>query len=150
MIPAYEDFDRIVIVGGPRCGKSKLAERLERVIWHTDDMIMGSLNDSGVAIAQWFERPGPWVIEGVTATTALEYWFACNGYRPPCDCVLALWKPVIPLNRVQQNMLRHLRYRWSNIQASLAQTGVSVRDVVIQGGCGADGYPTDPGHPWNR
>jgi hypothetical protein len=105
-------------------------------------MILKNMYVSGEAIADWLDRPAPWVIEGVTATLALRAWLKAhtqidfNGYpandERPCDCVLMLWFPIITLTDEQHSMLNELKKRWGSVQHELVRRGVEVQTVVLR------------------
>jgi hypothetical protein len=130
----YEAYSRIVIVGGPRCGKTSLAEKLGKpVLLHTDDLILDSLQESGEAIASWFAQPGPWVIEGVTAIHALLAWLETRAARP-CDLVLIMWVPLARLTAAQRRMTEILKSDWAGVPLELIKRGVVVKGVRFQHG----------------
>jgi len=124
----YDQYERIVILGGPRCGKTTLANKLNRLTFHTDDFKFPHLQESGAAVVQWFARPGPWVIEGVVAILALQEWMRMYEVAP-CDCVLAMWTPVVKLTPDQIRMFNLLRKYWSGLPLDLNERGVVVKQV---------------------
>lgn len=85
--------DRIVIVGGPRCGKSQLAKALRArgfptfcgdphdkvkepepgVTYLREGMGMGS-DSSRYIVDNWLPMPGPWVLEGHIMARVLRKW----------------------------------------------------------------------------
>lgn len=73
---------RIVVVGGPRTGKTTYAHRLaaersfpDGALRHTDELV-GVLewSEASDEVARWLDEPGPWLIEGVAAVRALRKW----------------------------------------------------------------------------
>lgn len=108
---------RIVIAGGPRTGKTTLSAQLGRKlgtpVYHTDDLLssapVGALkrrdNWSGQSdeVARWFDRPGSWIIEGVTVPRALRKWLAANKGLP-CDKVIWLKTAKASRNKGQETM----------------------------------------------
>jgi hypothetical protein len=129
----YDAYSRIVIVGGPRCGKTALAAMLNKPVFHTDDLILGSLQQSGDAIASWFNKPGPWVIEGVTSIIALRTWLESYPTRP-CDCVLIMWVPLARLSSDQRRMTETLKMVWTGVPLELVKRGVVVKGVRFSHG----------------
>ncbi len=138
----YQEHDRIIVVGGPCCGKTTLSNSFKRPVFHTDDLILDNPFTSGRAIADWIDRPAPWVIEGVTATLALRFWLKAHSEidaaghpvvdMQPCDCVLQLWQPLIRLTQEQQSMLDMLKAQWLGIQSELHRRSVTIRTIVVQ------------------
>ncbi len=86
-------MNRIVIVGGPRCGKSRLARELRKrgyptfcgdpfdkvkepepqVTYLRDGMGMGSESSRHI-VDRWLPMPGPWVLEGHIMARVLRKW----------------------------------------------------------------------------
>ena len=91
---------RILISGGPRTGKTTLAQTLAGSMADgarlrgTDDLI-GKLEWSNASqeVAKWLCEPGPWIIEGVAAERALRKWLAENGTTLPFDLWIVLLEP---------------------------------------------------------
>ncbi len=120
---------RVVIVGGPRCGKTTRAKALAATglqARHTDDLI-GKLDWSAASeeVSRWFALPGPWVIEGVAAVRALRKWLASHGGQP-CDQVEVMRKPFTQLNAGQASMLKSFETMWAEINHQLRARGVTV------------------------
>lgn len=121
---------RIVIVGGPKTGKTTLAAQLagvETPVFATDDLI-GKLEwgEDSAEVASWFGRPGPWIIEGVTTVRALRKWLLGNT-GAPCDVVYRLEIPHQPLTSQQQTLHRQIRTQFGQISAELRDRGVTIR-----------------------
>ena len=74
---------RVVIAGGPRTGKTTHANKLGAEsgarVRHTDDLI-GRLEWSAASqeVSQWFDEPGPWIVEGVAVPRAVRKWLAAH------------------------------------------------------------------------
>ncbi len=100
---------RIAIAGGPRTGKTTLAQSLwmpgDKVL-HTDDLIHLHLwSEASQVVCGWFDEPGPWIIEGVTVSRALRKWHQQHpGQPPPLDKCIYLTKEYVPLNGQQSAM----------------------------------------------
>lgn len=139
---------RIVICGGPRTGKTTLANHLglggtfengrtgpgrtagpgaDR-IRHTDDLI-GLLGWSyaSAGVATWFGAPGPWIIEGVACVRALRKWRDAHpGEPPPVDRVIRLTESHAALSRWQAAMTKGEQTVWAEIEEWLLESGVEV------------------------
>lgn len=91
--------ERIVVVGGPRCGKSYFARVMRQlgvptfcgdpmskvkdvesgVRYLPEDLAFSGEGGAAVWITQnWFTRPGPWVCEGHVMARALRRWVEKN------------------------------------------------------------------------
>lgn len=96
---------RVIIVGGPRCGKStiartyaargvpvfcgdpaSLAKQREPGVTYLPEGLAWSEGSAHVA-AEWFGRPGPWVCEGQIMARALRKW---TGDGNPADHIVVL------------------------------------------------------------
>ncbi len=95
---------RIVITGGPTTGKTTLAKRMGG--GRSTDEVMGlGWNDASAEVSTWFDRPGPWIIEGVAIARALRKWRERNpGKDAPIDKLIRLTKPRQDLNVGQISM----------------------------------------------
>jgi len=97
--------ERVIIVGGPRVGKSTMARQMSgdspsRVNGPsksrcTDELIgAASWSGSSEETALWFNEPGPWVIEGVATARALRKWLQTHDGKP-CERIAVLRKPKV-------------------------------------------------------
>lgn len=80
----------VVIAGGPRCGKSTLAQAFDDP-FHTDDLVgKMSWSDQSQVVADWIDpgAPYPWCVEGVTAIRALRKWLRRHPEGAPCDILI--------------------------------------------------------------
>lgn len=121
-----EDTMRIAIAGGPRCGKTTLAETLGAAR-HTDDLIERGWSEASALTATWFDEPGPWIIEGVAVPRALRKWLAANPEGRPCDVVHWLGAPRVPLTDGQVSMFKGCAKVWGEIVGELQRRGVEIR-----------------------
>lgn len=126
-------YPRIVVCGGPNCGKSTLAAKLVAgapayQLFATDDLV-GRLEwgqDSAYVADLWFSRPGPWIVEGVTACRALRKWLDRNEHGVPCDAVVWLANPMGSLKPGQAAMLKGCTTVFCGIGQALVDRGVSI------------------------
>lgn len=82
--------DRTLIIGGPGTGKTTLAASMGEYRSSDEVMHLG-WSESSAEVANWFNEPGPWVIEGVAVPRALRKWMQANpGMPPPVDRVIYL------------------------------------------------------------
>lgn len=124
---------RVVIAGGPRCGKTTLSIALAEVLGitplHTDDL-MASLDWSAASAecARWLRvLPGPLCIEGVATVRALRK--ALSGTsRRPCDILVVLTEPKIPTTPGQQRMALGVQTVLHAIHPELLARGVEIVD----------------------
>lgn len=81
---------RIVIIGWPGTGKTTLANEMGGGR-STDDLIHLGWSEASQAASNWFDEPGPWIIEGVAVPRALRKWHKRNiGDPPPVDKIIYL------------------------------------------------------------
>ncbi len=123
---------RVVIAGVPRSGKTILADQLTDMgeVQHTDDLI-GHLEWSAAsaAVARWFDEAGPWVIEGVATIRALRKWFRAHPAGLPCDLLLWLPTPCVPLTQGQRRMAKACDTVYREVQPQLLSRGASCEDL---------------------
>lgn len=119
---------RIVILGGPRTGKTTLADQMfgwhklngqSMTLYHTDDIIHLGWSEASQHVAdEWLTQPGPWIIEGVAVARALRKWREAHpGERPPVDRVIRLTEPHVELNKGQSTMAKGEASVWWEIEA---------------------------------
>jgi adenylate kinase family enzyme len=126
-------MSRVVIIGSPRSGKTTLGHEMADAsgarLRHTDDLI-GELDWSACSeriASDWFEQPGPWIIEGVAAVRALRKWLAARQAGKPCDTIICLSQPRVALTPGQATMAAGCSKIWGEIRAELRW-----RDVAIE------------------
>lgn len=121
-------FERIIIAGGPRTGKSTFAKMIAAtngtVARCTDSLNVG-YTESYPIVSEWFNAPGPWVIEGVSVTGALRHFLTYNN-GAPADKLF--WSPTarVELNPKQIGMTKGIDTIWSQIVAKLQARGVGI------------------------
>jgi len=121
---------RIVICGGPRTGKTLLANRMfvgevpprlhpnHPAPRHTDDLIALGWSEASAAAALWLDEPGQWIIEGVVLARALRKWREAHpGEPPPVDRVIRLTTPHVELTKGQAAMAKGEATVWQEIEA---------------------------------
>jgi hypothetical protein len=132
-------MSRILIVGGPRTGKTVLSIKLgkalgmdELAVQHCDELI-GVLewSEASAEVAKWLEAPGPWVVEGVTAVRALRKYLAAHPHpEKPCDILYTLTAPFVVLSKGQLAMTKGHMTIWSGIEDEVIRRGVEMRSRV--------------------
>lgn len=133
---------RIVILGGPKTGKTTLASQMylhdgrsyhERPkVRHTDDLIHLGWSEASAAAALWIDEPGPWIIEGVAMARALRKWREAHpGERPPVDRVIRLTEPHVALTPGQATMAKGEETVWQEIAGWLLGEGVMMDDATV-------------------
>ena len=124
---------KTVIVGGPRTGKTTLGDRIGAecsvAVRHTDELV-GKLawGDDSLEVARWFDEPGEWVIEGVTAVRALRKWMSNNpGKLLVGVLVIYLRSPMVAQTSGQVSTSKGVQTIWSGIENELGIRGADVR-----------------------
>lgn len=117
-------MSRVVIVGGPRTGKTTLAG--EGAL-HTDDLIhLGWSEASQFVCDDWLTQPGPWIVEGVATARALRKALKARPGVKPCDEIWLCVHPVVELSRGQASMAKGVDKVWSEICPALTTLGVKI------------------------
>lgn len=138
---------RICITGGPRTGKTTLAnemvggddprDRMEHAhvtVRHTDDLIFelahlgkDAWSEASRQVSEWLDAPGPWIIEGVAVSRALRKWKEAHpGERPPVDRVIYLAAPHEQLTPGQIAMMKGVHTVHSkDVEPWLRQHGIT-------------------------
>ncbi len=126
---------RVVIVGGPKTGKTTLGEHLRRrlgrghgiPVRHTDDLIgSASWSEASSVVADWFDEPGDWVIEGVTTARALRKWLLRGSEGKPCDGVIVLEEFRADVTDRQAAMARSVMTVFNEVEIELLDRGVEI------------------------
>ena len=126
---------RVVIVGGPRTGKTTLAIRIgaeqSRRVRHTDTLIgQFAWGKDSEEVARWLDEPGEWIIEGVTAVRALRKWMVNNPEgRLDGVLVISLTKPVVTQTSGQASAAKGVATVWVGIENQLRARGADVREI---------------------
>lgn len=122
---------RIVIAGGPRTGKTTLADMLAKrsgiVALHTDDLIEFGWSEASAHVAeQWLTKPGPWIVEGVAAARALRKFLRATPNDRPCDEVIVCNHARVETTPGQQRMAKGCAKVFAEIEPALRQLGVRI------------------------
>lgn len=125
------DHDRVVILGGPRTGKSSLAARAgERygLPVRSADVLVGHVpwGEDSAEVARWFDEPGRWVIEGVSTVRAVRKWLANNPDKPFPAAVLWLSQPLVAVTKGQQSMAKGVLTVWTQTLPELLRRGATI------------------------
>lgn len=119
---------KIVIVGPPKSGKTTLAMTYpdcERI--HGDDFIELGWSESSQAVADLLSsKQGDVVAEGVCLPRSLRKMLEANPDVKPCDKVVFLCDPYLPLNKGQLTMAKGINTVWSQIEKKLSSLGVEI------------------------
>lgn len=121
--------DRVAIAGGPRVGKSTLADKLAsgRLVHRTDDLVHLGWSEASAAAANWFDiLEGPRIFEGVAIGRALRKWLAAHPEGRPVDTVLWLQVPFEERTKGQETMAKGCSTVWVEILPELLRRGVIV------------------------
>lgn len=99
---------RILIIGGPRGGKTThardLSRRLGIPVQQFDTYISKyDWSEMSDEIAKWLDDPGPWIKEGVAGVRGLRKWLRKNKRSPDFEIVV-LNEPKIQLSQGQKRM----------------------------------------------
>lgn len=122
---------RVIVAGGPRRGKSTLAQKLvgPGVKYHHGEELVGVEWSAGSELAsRWFDEPGPFVCENVAMARALRKWLARNPSGRPADVVVHLSEAVTASTPGQETMARGCATVWAEIKPELLLRGVYVID----------------------
>lgn len=119
---------RVVLVGGPRSGKSTLARKMGLKHYCTDPLSLVKEplegveylpeglewgEDSEYVATSWLGKDNA-VIEGVGTVRALRKWMETNE-EMPCDCILYLCDKVVERTDGQQTMAEGVETIWNEI-----------------------------------
>lgn len=135
--------DRVVIVGGPKTGKTTLGQKMARELaadvapeglpatavklMHTDGLIgTHGWSEASEEVARWLDVPGPWIIEGVSAVRALRKWLASHPEGKPADRLIYMTKTWQELTKGQAAMAKGIVTVWAEVVDLLIARGVSI------------------------
>ena len=123
--------DRVVIAGGPRSGKSWLAERIGhgRPLHDGEELRrtgVGLGPDASLIASHWLDEPGPWICENVIMPRALRKWLLHNPEGMPSDFVIWMNEPVERRAPGQSSMATGCETVWKAIRPLLIERGVPI------------------------
>lgn len=121
---------RILILGGPKTGKTTLASRVAAVrglpLKHTDDLAgIAEWSEASAIVAGWFDEPGSFVVEGVAGARALRKWMAAHEGKP-VDVVIVCDTARVERTKGQNAMAKGCVTVWTEIRDELARRGVRI------------------------
>ncbi len=127
-------YSRVLIAGGPRTGKTTLAEALAAVtgapVRSTDDLISShDWSGASLAVSEWMDEPGPMIIEGVATLRALRKWLARNFNGHPGFALALLDRPMVSLSKGQETMTKGVWTVWADIEDECDRRGM----IIIRG-----------------
>lgn len=136
------ETQRVCVTGGPKAGKTTYADKRAEHYLRTHGVpiavrrtnaIVGafgtdreSWSKESAAVAEWFDEPGPWLIEGVTVARALRKWLKANPEGKPCDVVVWLEYPMVERSKGQETMAKATATVFLEVVAELQKRGVQV------------------------
>lgn len=119
---------RIVIIGWPKTGKTTLAKKMGGGR-STDEVQKLGWSEASAAVAEWFNAPGPWVIEGVAVPRAIRKWITTHpGRRLPIDKIIHLHTLYQPLTAGAEVMGKGIDTVMTQIRPHLQ--GIEIEDVT--------------------
>jgi hypothetical protein len=123
---------RVVIMGGPRVGKTHLANRLggeHGMAYHSTDELIGKMawSDVSAEVVRWFEdMDGPYVVEGVASVRAVRKWCAAHPEGLPADFFLWLSIPRVERTKGQVAMGKGCASIWTEVEPELRKRGARI------------------------
>ena len=122
---------RVCITGGPRTGKTTLAQSLAaptgRVV-HCDCFIGMGWSEASDHVAGLMLAPGPFLVEGVQIPRALRKALAARPDAKPCDRLIILRKPHVELTDGQARMAKGVDTVLAEILPALRRLGVEIEE----------------------
>ncbi len=121
-----------MIAGGPRAGKTTLAEALGadgRLVRGSDALAELEWSESSLAASKWFDEPGPWLFEGVVMPRALRKWLGRNPSGCPADLIVWINEPVVARSRGQHVMALGCQTVWNEIRDELLKRGQRLLEI---------------------
>lgn len=134
---------RVVIIGGPRVGKTtlsgKLIEEFGISTLHTSQELEGlfpanqsngeNWSKSSEHASKWFDEPGDWICEGVQMARALRKWLKANPDKPLDVDLFLLRQPMVPQRDGQKSMMKGVETVFREIERDLIKRGARVHKL---------------------
>ena len=121
---------RQLIIGGPRAGKTTMAEALmitapEGTRLRPIDSIVDKYQWSEVSerVAEWLDEPGDWIIEGCAGVRALRKYLRAG--KVPDFEIIWINEPVVPRTPKQIGYAAQCASIWKECQAMMEKQNVS-------------------------
>jgi len=123
-----ENKIKIAIAGIPKAGKTTLSKEISNgEVFHTDDLIKTKeWSAASLEISTWFNKEGPFIIEGVAVPRALRKWLRAHEKGKPCDKLIWLKNPYIKLSPGQETMAKGCIKVMDEIKEELRGRGVEI------------------------
>jgi hypothetical protein len=124
---------KIAITGGPRSGKTVLADRLEAIglpVMRADFLRHShAWSEVSEEISRWFDEPGSMIVEGVRVPYGLRKWLRAHPTGRPCG--LVVWANVaqVPRTPGQESMAKAVTTVFTEIRSELRRRGVEIIEV---------------------
>lgn len=138
LLGAIGQHERVVIVGGPRTGKSTLAaragERFSRAVRGTDSLIgqygkdQAAWGKASAEASTWLDEPGSWVVEGVAGPRAIRKWLRANPGKKPPFAVVRMGRPKVERSKGQAAMAKGVHRVWLEVMPILRELGATIID----------------------
>lgn len=125
---------RIIILGGPRTGKTTLSESLQHELGierlnRSVDLEHMAWSESSAHAAKWFDEPGDWICEGVQMARALRKWLKANPGKPLDADLFLLRQPMVPQRDGQKAMMKGVETVFREIEPELLRRGARVQKL---------------------
>ena len=126
---AHTRHERIVISGGPRCGKSTLGGKLRLdgyKLHHGEELEGLEWSAASERASRWLDESGPWICENVAMARALRKWLARNPTGLPADLFIQLDHHVVEPLPGQHSMRAGCTTVWEKIEPELVRRGAKI------------------------
>lgn len=132
---------KIIIIGGPRTGKSTLSERLQaelgiETLHNSADLESlfpvhrpESWSQQSEHASKWFDEDGDWICEGVQMARALRKWLKANPDKPLDADLFLLKQPMVVQRDGQKAMMKGVESVFREIEGELIRRGARVQKL---------------------